>query len=261
MSEWSLSASKLKTFEQCQQRFRLEYIEGYRDHGPPNEYLRRGNAVHETIETLLCDQWGPDPTSMDATTLTTHLLDCYEQQGGAEGYELSADFDEQVRASLEAAARVISTIESIRGIELEIDFELDHPSVDRPFIGYVDVATSDQIIDWKTGKSEGKGTDELLQGAVYAAGYLDRFDELPSEIAFCYLNPQAGDEHPKKRSITPSDELFDELTTRARALLAAVDRGTFDATVSDETCHWCDVEPYCPASPVGAGSVDWHHYP
>lgn len=252
--DWTLSASKIKTAEECEERFRLRYVEGYEEMGPENRWLRRGNAVHEAIEAVLQDVSDPSVGS-------SVLKAAYRRNGGQTGYALSDEFHSQVLDCLEAASRFLrKNVDDVRGIEAEVEFAVDRTGITRDYGGFIDLA-SDSVVDWKTGKSEGKESHEAIQGAVYMGGYYDEYGEPPEAIQFVYLNPQAGDDHPMVRTIEPDDDVWDEMIRRSRDLLATVDTGQYEPTVSDDTCTFCDFEVHCSYSPVGAGDIPWSLYP
>lgn len=253
--DWTISASKIKMAEECPEKFRLRYIERYDEMGPDNRWIRRGNAVHEAIEDALSE--ASDPSVSSAT-----LKAQYRENGGAAGYQLDEGFHEQVLASFDAASRFLRRqVEEVRDLELEIEFGVDRATITRDFGGYIDLATDDAVVDWKTGKSEGKDAADAIQGAVYMAGYAHEYGHPPESIHFVYANPEAGDDHPKVRTIDPDDDLWDELLGKARKLLAIVESGEFEARPDEANCHFCDFEVFCPASPVGAGDIDWEAYP
>lgn len=253
IDDWTLSASKLKTFDRCQEQFRLEYLEGYRDFGPENRYIRRGNAVHDAIEDAL--------RLHDLDEIDSQLLkSAYRSRGGRVGYDLVEDDHDLVHDCLETAARFLAGLdEEVLGVEMEVEFGVDQSGITRDFGGFIDVATDRSVIDWKTGGDN--GLDETLQGAVYMGGYAHEFGRPPERIVYAYLNPHKGDEFPKKREIDPSDDVWTTMLTHARNLLGSIETGEFDPTGLGEQCHWCDVEVFCEQSPVGAGGIDYEAYP
>lgn len=251
---WPISASKIKTHDTCGEQFRLKYVEGLDEIGPDSKYIRRGNAVHEAIEDALTEGSEPDVSEQD-------LIDQYKLNGGRRGYMLPEEMHEQVISCFGPAARKLSACSEVVGIESKVEFALDVPEIPKPFVGYADLFTGTSIVDWKTGRSEGKGEDENVQGAVYMAGYYEQFGAPPESIDFAYINPDAGDDHPKVVSVEPSDDLYDVMLLKAKRLMSDVDRGEFQADPEDSKCYWCDYEPYCDASPLGAGGIDWEVYP
>jgi hypothetical protein len=247
-----LSASKLKTFSECPEQFRLNYLERKPPEGGENRYIRRGNAVHEAIEDVLADGSG-DYSEADRVTFA--FKQAYWDNDGQSGYDLSDEDDEFVHDCLEVAGRFVAKKDpNVVSVEAEVPFSvesLDHPE---GFTGYVDVVTETEVWDWKTGKSEGKSLDETLQGAVYMAGYAQHMGRLPEQIHFVYLKEE------KVRSREPSDEMYEAMVEKAENLLLAIETDNLPANPGDP-CYWCDYETHCSASPVGAGNINWSDYP
>lgn len=249
--DWSISASKLKTYSACGRRFELRYLDGHDPMGTENKYLRRGNAVHETIEDGL--------NSSGASVTSDELVSLYLERGGKSGYNLSDEFHGQVLSSLKTAAEFLhANVDSVRGVEER--FEVGHKTLSRGLSGFIDLTTPKQVVDWKTGKSEDKGSDEALQGAVYMAGYYHLYDEAPEDIRFVYLNPEP-EGNPCVSRYKPGDELWNNAMQVAHELTNRVENDTIQADPGPSKCHWCDFEVYCPDSPVGAGAIDWETYP
>jgi CRISPR/Cas system-associated exonuclease Cas4 (RecB family) len=253
--DWTVSASKIKSFTTCEEQFRLRYVEGHDEMGPPSRWIRRGNAVHEAVEAVLSE--GSDPN-----VGSDLLKGAYNANGGPEGYLLDDGFHEQVLGSLDAISRFLRKhADGVRGVEVEVEFGVEHATVPRDFGGYMDLATESAVVDWKTGKSEGKEADEAIQGAVYMGGYAHEYGEPPEAIHFAYVNPDAGDDHPKTRTIEPDDDLWDEMIGKTRRLLDAVESGEFTADPGPSKCHFCDHSVFCSADPVGGGGIPWEVYP
>lgn len=244
-----LSASKLKLYQRCPEAFKIRYVDR-RPEGPPNKYLRRGNAVHDAIEATL-----PGLNRLDDAALIEQLLKSWYREHG-DAYRLDDEMEADVLTSYANAAKFVADRDpEIRGIELPVyppaDF-VDHP---HGFRGYIDVATDSEVWDWKTGKSEGKSLDENLQGAVYMAGYYSVFDEPPAAIRFVYLREGTVHTH------EPGDDLWAVLVEKAEAVMTALDNDHFPAKPGPSKCHFCDYERHCTTSPVGVGNVEWEAYP
>lgn len=271
-----LSASKLKTFDRCPKQFELKYIDGVDAAGTDTTYLDIGNAVHYTIEEELAGrlQAGDNSvTGVDAQMLKSaflaklpdvvigHMVNATPDPRQQFPIELDDDQRETVVDCLDTAARWLADRQPrVRGVEDEADFRISRPDLDVPVTGYMDLTTGgpddpNEVVDWKTGKSEDKDMDEALQGATYMAGYYNLYDETPDAIHYVYLKEG------KVRTLDPDDDLWQTLLGKARTLMAAAEAGEFPAQPSDSKCHWCDYEIACSASPVGAGGIDWESYP
>lgn len=248
-----LSASKLKKFDGCPRAFDLRYLQRKEPVGSASRYIRRGNAVHEAIETALPNY---DPESWDKDFTQFRFVQAYNENGGRTEYSLSDEDDQFVSDCLDKAAKfVVRQTPDIVSVEASVPFhdsEIDH---DEGFVGYIDVVTSTEVWDWKTGKSEGKNLDETLQGAVYMAGYAAHMGRFPEKIHFIYLKEG------KVKTREPSDEMWGIVREKAQNLLTAIDMNQLPAKPDDSRCYWCDHEVHCDASQVGGGGIDWEAYP
>lgn len=257
-----LSASKLKTFAECPERFYHQYVARTPPAAPDdNVYTRMGSAVHDAIETVLRRGDAID----DAATIQTRLKAAYRRGeydfAAAEDLPGGEDPHRKVLRCLDTAGRFLAAkVDTVRGIELP--YRLDLQPVDHPLSGYIDLATDAAVVDWKTGSSsddddddEGATDDEILQAAPYMAGYAAVFGEPPAKVQYVYL----ADE--EVQTLAADDALWDEMVAVAERLLAAVDTGSFPGTPETANCYWCDFKPHCTTYQNGAGGVDWEVYP
>jgi hypothetical protein len=242
--DWTLSASKLKKYDKCPRRFELAYLEGFRGFGPENRYLRRGSAVHEAIETVLI---GFDDRLGDERFVNERLKIYFSNHD----YGLSEDDREFVMDCFEVASSYLAKRDpEVVAVEKEVEFGVQSLQVDRDFGGYIDLITPSTVVDWKTGNVDGKERDEMIQGAVYMAGFVNERGHPPEKVEFVYLKEE------KVRSVDPSDDVWDTMITVARRMLSDVESGDFEAKPSEDKCHFCDMEVFCDASPVGAGGIE-----
>lgn len=256
-----LSASSLKTFHKCPQRFRLKYLLQHPPEGGDsgNIFTRVGNAVHEPVEAVLKSGITLD----DRQLLADRFKAAYREGDWSFSDDETmpgdgtSDPHRKVLKCLDGVAKYLAKRVAdgdIRGVELPCHFMLDAADVEHHTRGHMDLAT-DAVVDWKTGKSEGKQLDEVLQGAVYMAGYYAWFGEPPAEIHFVYLDES------RVREIQPDDKVWTKLVAKSRQLMRAVEEDRFPADTSGSNCYWCNYEVHCPASEVGGGGLNWHTYP
>lgn len=250
------SASKLKTFAECGERFRVKYVERLQGTESESIYLRMGDAVHDSIEAVLKRGLPLDDESL--------LADRFRAEYRESAYDFSdeeipyggGDPHEKVLRCLDNAATYLAKYEpSIIAVEAPVRFH--HRDLDHSFAGFADLLTEgpDRVVDWKTGKADGKSLDETLQGAAYLAGYRAYTGRTPQAIQFVYLDK--GEVH----TIDQFDEAWETMTRKARAVQWAIENDEYQATDDDSKCHWCDYEVHCTASPVGGGNIDWRDYP
>lgn len=247
-----LSASKLKTFDRCPEQFRLKYIERMEPAGKDTHYIRRGNAVHEALESMLKTTSRLD----DPDYVFTQAASAYRDNGGQQAYGLTDENHRFVLDCLRVAGRTVAKFDpEVVSVEARLPFDVNDIDHAPGFDGYADVITETEVWDWKTGSSEDKELDEVLQGATYMAGFTQHMGRPPESVRFFYLKDEVG------RSYEPSDEMFDTMREKAQALLRAADTSMFPAQPDDSKCYWCDFEVHCSASPTGGGDLTWRNYP
>ena len=140
----------------------------------------------------------------------------------------------------------------IRDIEKVCHFDIN--AVDRTAIGFMDVAAENGIWDWKTGRiRDDTAHEEKVQGSVYMAAYYDEYGHPPERVRFIYIKEG------KVRSFEPSDEHWNYMIKRAKALLQAKEENEFPGNPGDH-CYFCGHEFFCPEAPTGMGNVPWEEY-
>lgn len=249
-AQYPLSASGVKKFKRCPKAFELRYIDQKSSTKGSSEFASLGTAVHESIERVLQEN------SIGMLSETPNQL---KEMMVGEYRAIDPDIDsEKWEVGLEClnvAARYTASqgLESFRGIEQDFTFALGREDINHSFRGTMDVASPSQVWDWKTGKNIYEES-EIIQGMIYAMGYLEEFGEPPEEIRFVYLRKEV------ERVIDPTDENWETMLNHARNAIEAKRNEEFPAKPDESTCFWCGYEGWCPASegsPVGAGEVTW----
>ena len=250
--QYPLSASGVKKFKGCPKAFELRYLEGLDGSKPSSGYAELGSAVHEAIERVLLEN------SIGRLSETPNQL---KELMVGEYREINPDVKDDLYQTglscIEVAARYTASkgLESFRGIEEDFLFALGREDVNHSFRGLMDVATPNEVWDWKTGKNV-YPEDEIIQGMIYAMGYLDLFGEPPEKIRFVYIQKEI------ERVIEPTDENWQQMLDVVRDIVKAKESGEFPAKPDPSSCYWCEYEGFCPSaeggSPVGAGGIEWH---
>jgi CRISPR/Cas system-associated exonuclease Cas4 (RecB family) len=250
-SQYPLSASGIKKFKRCPEEFRLRYVEGLDGTKPSGGYADLGSAVHESIESVLQEN---NIASLSETPNQLKELMIGEYRA------IDPDIDDEKYdtglSCLEVAARYTAAqgLDHFRGIEQDFTFALGRDDIDHSFRGTMDVATPSEVWDWKTGKNVYEES-EIIQGMVYAMGYLEEFGEPPEKIRFVYLRKEI------ERVIDPTDDNWDAMIAHARRAIQAKRTGQFEPDPDGSKCYWCSYQGYCDASKGGhvngAGNVGW----
>jgi len=249
-SQYPLSASGVKKFKRCPKEFELKYVLKKDGLSESSGYAKLGSAVHEAIERILMEN------SIARLSETPNQL---KELMVGEYRAIDPDIDDEKYntglSCLEVAARytAMQGLDSFRGIEQDFKYALGREDINHSFRGLMDVATPTEVWDWKTGKNVYE-ENEIIQGMIYAMGYLDEFGVPPEKIRFVYLQKEI------ERVIEPTDENWNIMLDRARDVVQAKESGEFPADPDGSKCFWCSREGYCDASegsPVGAGNISW----
>lgn len=243
-----MSASGVKKFQKCPKQYYLRYLHEYSPLLDENKYIRIGNSVHESCEDVL-----EDVDSRDADVLLDELWKNDPEYYGDDEYE-------QVESCFETAAKYIAGyVDDIQSIEDR--WTMDHNGIE--LIGYCDLVADERIIDWKTGKSEGKELDEKIQASFYIKLYENEFGKLPEEVDFVYLDEGTRSTH---RRITEDGEVlwnnhkntyWEDTQKIINRIIQSNNKGEWEPDPSD--CHWCEYKYYCQDSPIGAENVTREH--
>jgi putative RecB family exonuclease len=136
-------------------------------------------------------------------------------------------------------------------VEAEYEFDVDRPDLQQKFKGKLDVATTNEIWDWKTGSiRDDTAEKEKIQGAVYMAAYRVAYGHSPEAIRFVYLKEG------QVRTIEPSTDTWQFMLSHARNLAKSIRTENFEAKPGDQ-CYWCDFEQFCPAAGGIGADFSW----
>lgn len=250
--EHKISPSATKRLKRCPEQFRLRYIEDVEPTKPAGKYADVGSAVHEALETVLQDD--EIESLVDRPNQLRQLIT-------SEYRTRVPDHDQDVVdngvSACETAARYLSMQEvtDFRGIEAEFEFALTRPDIDSAFKGIMDVATPNEIWDWKTGKTV-REEDEIIQGMLYAMGYYQKFDVVPDRVRFVYLHEEVQSE----RVFEPTDENWQQALDHVRRVVEAKDREEYPADPGPSKCYFCSYSGWCSAFPAGAGNIRYEMF-
>lgn len=244
-NEYPLSASATKKFNRCEEEYRLHYQSDLPATKGGSPYAELGSAVHEVIEEVLKED-------REFVNRPNQLRELFLSKFRNRELALAEEHIETGLKCLKVAARYIPNRvpDEFRGIEQEFTFGLKRPDINHGFRGIMDVATHNEIWDWKTGKNAYE-EDEIIQGMIYAMGYYDEYGVVPEKIRFVYLQKET------ERSLEPSDENWHQMLDNVRNVVDAKESGQFEAQPGSSKCYFCGMEGYCSASPVGAGNIEW----
>lgn len=240
-----MSASGIKRHAECPKSWWFRYVSDQEPVEAETKYLDLGNAVHEAIEGYLRGVYGDGPEY--------DPLSRYKTFGMRYGVP-----DDLWEDGIECVERAVEFVEDeqpdILGIEAEEEFVVDRPDLHERFTAKIDVATEGEIWDWKTGQiRDNTAIQEKIQGAVYMAAYRSKYGHAPEAIRFLYLKEE------EKRTIRPTDDVWQYMVGHARRLAMHKDEGEFEAKPGD-FCHWCGYEQFCTEAGGVGTEFDWERW-
>jgi len=247
--QYPLSASAVKKFKRCPMSFKLRYIDGHSGTKGSSKYAELGSAVHEAIERVLLEDT-INSLKEKPNQLRELMLGEYRQIDP----DIPNDAFNTGLECIEVAARytAMQNVEEFNGVEREFEYTLARPDIDHGFHGIMDVNTDSEVWDWKTGKNVYE-EDEIIQGMIYAMGFMDEFGRPPEKIRFVYLQKEI------ERVIEPTDENWQKMLDYVRDVVQAKQVEEFPADPDDGKCHFCGFQGFCPGTPNGAGQIEWRH--
>jgi len=257
------SHSRIGTFETCPRKFSFAYVEKLPAVGQSVETFM-GKRVHESLERL------------HQEAKAGHVLP---------EAELLADFESRWRAEWTTAVRVVrrdkteedyraagSTClaryhrrytpfhRSVVATEQRIEIALDEGGQFRlqGFIDRIDQVANGmlEVHDYKTSSRlpTQADCDADRQLAVYEMGVRALFPNT-QEVKLVWHYLQFDREIRSRRTAGQLEELRASLLAKAKAIVAATERGDFPTRVS-RLCDWCDYRVHCPAFRQTTGEKD-----
>nr|MBA2505063.1 PD-(D/E)XK nuclease family protein [Thermoleophilaceae bacterium] len=170
-----ISASQLGMFKRCPNQYRERYIRGIKER--PGAALIWGSADHSAHEHNFRQKIESEkdlPVGDVTDAFDQAWRDRIDQAGGASQIEWDGDPDDmktQAARLVEAYHHQASPMVQPIAVEREISLQL--PGVRLPIKGYIDVETTNSIVERKTGKRKVSSISDKpdwgLQGVIYSA--------------------------------------------------------------------------------------------
>lgn len=299
--EFAWSLSRHDSFMTCKRRYYYSYYASYED--PEIQRLKKlsalpmwgGTVVHDTLERLLREHESlPGSTEQEAivkAAVHEHMLrDFRDSEQGSPRFRLfEHEYGQQllpedkklvvtiVMRSLRNAFKSPTLQEAFElgrarflTVEDLVSFELGATSVRlRMDLAFRDRQGRVVIVDWKTGRGEGRFNEAQLAGyALYAqrAGWVQAPEELLTELAYLvipkYVRRQVGE-----KTLEHAQRFIDTSAANMRALLVdvALNRARledFPMIDRPQICRRCNFRRLCyprgvpeaSAGPTSAGA-------
>jgi RecB family exonuclease len=214
-----VSFTRLDTFEKCKHKFKLTYLQGYRQEDrDQSKQARSGNSFHEISEDLFGRYRG--------------------QSVGRALEDATIAKEPRLRQVLE----VVPEDATILAAELELRFR----ARDREFLGYVDLAvelpdSTVALVDFKTGYRNPMYPPDPLQLNIYSIPELLLRPERSVRLAFVLVD--AG----RTEMWTNGPENRDDVIRSVRERVVEAERETVFPRYRSGLCQYCHVKDLCDA--------------
>jgi len=243
------SNSKLSTYEDCPQKYKLKYKDRIK---PTEEGIEAflGLRVHETLEKLYKELLLTKLNSLD------ELLEFYNSQWEKSWHEnvvvTRKEFtvDHYRNTGREAISSYYKRYSPFNQSKtLSTEFQINFKINDITLTGKIDRLSHNgdgfyEIHDYKTSRSlpTQNELDHDWQLGLYQIGVKEKFrDAKEINLIWHYLI------FDKEFSSTRSDAQLEDLEKRVLSLIKAIEKETIFNPKESNLCDWCEYFEYCPA--------------
>jgi len=233
-----LSATSLRTYRTCPQKWKLKYVDGHEEEDRP--FFNLGRAVHAALEAFYDGRVsGPPPLE--------EVLEAFREEFDPEAYP---DEEERERRRADGLRMVREFYEKHAGdfrpalaVEKQLQFDVEGV----PFVGYVDRIdrTGDdrlRIVDYKTGGDldldRVRGSTQLT---LYQLGAEAKFGREVDTLTLYHVPTQTPFEAERH-----GEEQVERVREKVRTVARGIENEEFEPNPGSH-CEWCDFQPYCPA--------------
>lgn len=238
-----LSASSVKTYEQCPRKYYYNYIDKQKKKSWPHFDL--GNLCHKTLE-LFHEIYMKE--GLKHKTLAKLMGHCFEQARKDFPY-MNVEMVQEAKDMLAAYLKKVKTVgmPDVRGVEQSFNVMLRDDVLVRGFLDRVDIMNDGRfhIVDYKTTKNE-KYLDPF-QLTIYGIWLKEEYPHV-EEFKGSYVLL-------RKDSKPLSYEFnMEDVEKAKKELIAYAEKiGNENAwtPVPSKLCDWCDFKEICPAHDTG----------
>lgn len=246
----ALSATSTSTWKQCQLKFRLIYIDGFKE--PPSLVTARGTLVHSVLEDLFDLPPAEREASAAREMIAPNYMKLIEADPSVE--VLFAD-EAQYALWLAEVEKLVDSyfqVENPQRLqpfarELLVDAETAAGIAIRGFIDRIDKAPNGaiRIVDYKTGKSPRPQymEDKLHQMRFYSLLMQRAGHGIPARTQLVFLADR------KTLTFDPQPEQIDAFEHYLTQLWEQIERACETKTFyprKQPLCNWCGVKDACP---------------
>jgi PD-(D/E)XK nuclease superfamily len=292
-NEFAWSLSRHDTFMTCKRKYYYSYYAAAED--PEIHRLKRlsalplwaGSVVHDTLERLLKERdqlpgVAEQEALVKAAVHESMLNDWRTSEGGGEGFRLFEHEYAQPIGPEDKRLAVTIVMRSLRNallgptlreafelgrtrwlsVEELVAFELDGTPVRlRMDLAFRDSEGRVVIVDWKTGRREGRFNETQLAGyALYAQrmGWVQEAEELRTELAYLVI-PKYVRRSVVAKTLTHAQHFIQKSTASMQALLLDIPGNRarledFPMIDRPQICRRCNFRKLCfpPAAAVSS---------
>lgn len=260
-----LSASRVKTWVECPERYRFQYVECVA--APVTPPLVIGSVVHEVIEMNL-RRIVRNLKPLTGEALSEAVYAAWKFRVANEGGRIDWGDDDHPMSAEVAHLQMSRTLAQShadlilphlhpRDIETRFEVSLGDSF---PFVlfGYYDlIETDDTIVDHKT-YARPKARSEIdsdLQLTIYAfAFWLAHGREAPGLRLDCMYKDPGAPVRAEMVETSRTREDFERLVAVLEAMASSLQRGRYDATPGT-ACRWCPYKTACSAYGAYVGAT------
>lgn len=242
-----LSATKIKSYQQCPLRFK--YMALLRVPDRPSVSLIKGSIIHQVLDTLGKERLEGREPDTDAGIRRAHQLweNARQIHEGSKSEKVATDMSKIIQKYAEWEGSSTNEL-----VETEAWF--DTRIGDIRYTGKMDRVEKNpsggyEIVDFKTGTSILTKKETVLdpQLNIYAAAAQARYGRLPDRVSLVYLERNNAI---REYMVTP--ESLEEGLKTVRATVQNILDEKFGPTAGYH-CRWCPYRSICPAMVDGLG--------
>lgn len=236
--KFKLSASKIKTYNDCPLKFKFSYVMEVPTKA--RTYFDLGTSIHAVAKHLTKLQMeGTEPTEELAFEILAKEWNASSFQSETQENQAKEKAKTMIRTYLKWLSESKNT-----PVAVEQPFSIEIEGV--PFNGFIDRVekTPDErfaVIDFKTGAvyESSKSIKVDPQMNIYALGVEKQYGQLPASTSLFYLkHDKIVDNQIEESQVRKVQE---EIGTTVKSIL----NEEFDATPSYQTCRYCEYQSIC----------------
>ena len=245
------SYSRLKCYEQCQRKYKFQYIDKIKIEAKETIELFLGKRVHETLKKLYFDLWYQKEITLNDLLVFFHNRWTKNWNYSIKIVKKGYCTEDYLKMAEKCIIDYYNRYQSFNhgktiGLEERILINLDD-SGNYKLCGYIDRPTEAEdgcyeIRDWKT--SSRLPSLEIIENdkqlALYSIGVKQRYPHVKNiRLIWHFLK------FDKEIDSTRTDEYLEELMKNTIKLIDAIENTEKFPAYPSLLCNWCKFKPLC----------------